>query len=107
MEMDWKRQLAQVSHKVVHCQSSSQNVYLDKLDKELEERGLRFVRYADDVLIFVRSEAAANRVMKSISDWIERKLFLQVNATKSKVCRPMRSKYLGFTFLKQERKVER
>ncbi len=80
------------------------NVYLDKLDKELEERGLRFVRYADDVLIFVRSEAAANRVMKSISDWIERKLFLQVNATKSKVCRPMRSKYLGFTFLKQERK---
>lgn len=80
------------------------NVYLDKLDKELEERGLRFVRYADDVLIFVRSEVAANRVMKSISEWIERKLFLQVNATKSKVCRPMRSKYLGFTFLKNERK---
>jgi len=80
------------------------NVYLDKLDKELEERGLRFVRYADDVLIFVRSEVAANRVMKSISDWIERKLYLQVNATKSKVCRPMRSKYLGFTFLKHERK---
>lgn len=79
------------------------NVYLDKLDKELEARGLRSVRYADDVLIFVKSEVAANRVMKSISDWIERKLFLQVNATKSKVCRPMRSKYLGFTFLKHER----
>ena len=76
------------------------NIYLDKLDKALEERGLRFVRYADDVLIFTRSEKAANRVMTSISSWIERKLFLKVNATKSKVVRPMRSKYLGFTFLK-------
>ena len=76
------------------------NVYLDKLDKELEGRGLRFVRYADDVLIFTKSEVAANRVMSSITSWIERKLFLKVNATKSKVVRPMRSKYLGFTFLK-------
>ena len=76
------------------------NIYLDKLDKELEQRGLRFVRYAGDVLIFTKSEMAANRVMKSISDWIERKLFLKVNATKSKVVRPTRSKYLGFTFLK-------
>ena len=76
------------------------NVYLDKLDKELEQRGLRFVRYADDVLIFTKSEIAAKRVMTSISSWIERKLFLKVNATKSKVVRPMRSKYLGFTFLK-------
>ena len=76
------------------------NVYLDKLDKELEQRGLRFVRYADDVLIFTQSEVAANRVMTSISSWIERKLFLKVNATKSKVVRPTRSKYLGFTFLK-------
>ncbi|WP_243002635.1 group II intron reverse transcriptase/maturase [Lachnotalea glycerini] len=76
------------------------NVYLDKLDKELEGRGLRFVRYADDVLIFTKSEIATNRVMTSISSWIERKLFLKVNTTKSKVVRPMRSKYLGFTFLK-------
>jgi len=76
------------------------NIYLDKLDKELEQRGLRFVRYADDVLIFTKSEMAANRVMKSISGWIKRKLFLNVNATKSKVVRPTRSKYLGFTFLK-------
>lgn len=76
------------------------NIYLDKLDKELEQRGLRFVRYADDVLIFTKSEMAANRVMKSITSWIERKLFLKVNVTKSKVTRPMRSKYLGFTFLK-------
>lgn len=76
------------------------NIYLDKLDKELEKRGLRFVRYADDVQIFTKSEKAANRVMSSISKWIERKLFLKVNATKSKVVRPMKSKYLGFTFLK-------
>lgn len=76
------------------------NVYLDKLDKELEHRGLRFTRYADDVLIFTKSEMAANRVMNSISDWLERKLFLKVNAAKTKVVRPMRSKYLGFTFLK-------
>ena len=76
------------------------NIYLDKLDKELEQRGLGFVRYADDVLIFTKSEKAANRVMASISSWIERKLFLRVNATKSRVSRPMRSKYLGFTFLK-------
>ena len=76
------------------------NIYLDKLDKELEQRGLQFVRYADDLLIFTKSEMAANRVMESISSWIERKLFLKINATKSKVVRPTRSKYLGFTFLK-------
>ena len=76
------------------------NVYLDKLDKELEQRELRFVRYADDILIFTKSEKAANRVMNSISDWLERKLFLKVNATKTKVVRPTKSKYLGFTFLK-------
>ena len=52
------------------------------------------------MLIFTKSEMAANRVMKSISDWLERKLFLKVNATKTKVVRPTRSKYLGFTFLK-------
>ncbi len=76
------------------------NIYLDKLDKELEQRGLRFVRYADDILIFTKSELAANRVMTSICSWIERKLFLKVNASKTKVARPRRSKYLGFTFLK-------
>ncbi len=68
--------------------------------------GLRFTRYADDVLIFTKSEMAANRVMNSISDWLERKLFLKVNATKTKVVRPMRSKYLGFTFLKKRWRVE-
>ena len=80
-----------------------QMVYLDKLDKELEHRGLRFTRYADDVLIFTKSEMAAKRVLKSISEWLERKLFLKVNATKTKVVRPTRSKYLGFTFLKNGR----
>lgn len=68
------------------------NVYLDKLDKELEQRGLRFTRYADDVLIFTKSEIAANRVMKSICSWLERKLFLKVNATKTKVVRPTNEK---------------
>lgn len=76
------------------------NIYLDKLDKELENRGLRFCRYADDVVIFVKSEMAANRVMVSITDWLERKLFLRVNATKTKVVRPSQAKFLGFTFWK-------
>ena len=73
------------------------NVYLDKLDKELESRGLSFVRYADDCNIFVRSEMAADRVMKSITSWLERKLRLKVNATKSKIVRPSNSNFLGFT----------
>ena len=76
------------------------NIYLDKLDKELEARGLHFVRYADDFDIFVKSEMAAERVMKSVSSWIERKLFLKVSATKTKVVRPTRSTFLGFTFWK-------
>ena len=76
------------------------NIYLDKLDKELEYRGLHFVRYADDVVIFVRSEMAANRVMKSVTSWLERKLFLKVSATKTKVVRPTKSEFLGFGFWK-------
>ena len=76
------------------------NVYLDKLDKELESRGLRFVRFADDCNIFVRSEKAAERVIASVSSWLERKLRLKVNASKSKVVRPTSSTYLGFTFWK-------
>jgi len=76
------------------------NVYLDKLDKELESRGLCFVRYADDCNIFVRSEMAANRVMKSVTGWLERKLRLKVSATKTKVVRPTKSTFLGFTFWK-------
>lgn len=76
------------------------NIYLDKFDKELEERGLRFVRYADDCDIFVKSEMSANRVMKSVTSWLERKLFLKVSATKTKVVKPTNSNFLGFTFWK-------
>ena len=74
------------------------NVYLDKLDQELESRGLRFVRYADDCNVFVKSEMAADRVMKSVTSWLERKLFLKVSAEKTKVVRPTKSTFLGFTF---------
>ena len=76
------------------------NIYLDKFDKELESRNLRFVRYADDSIIFVKSEMSANRVMKSVTSWLERKLFLKVSATKTKVVRRMKSQFLGFTFYK-------
>ncbi len=78
------------------------NIYLDQADKELESRGLRFTRYADDMLIYVKSEAA-NRVMKSFSNYLEKKLKLEVNASKSKVARPDEVKYLGFGFTKNKR----
>ena len=78
------------------------NVYLDKLDQELEARGLHFVRYADDCNIFVKSEMAADRVMKSVTSWLERKLRLKVSATKTKVVRPTKSNFLGFTFWKSK-----
>ena len=78
------------------------NVYLDKLDKELEGRGLHFIRYADDCNILVRSEKAADRVMASVTSWLERKLRLKVSATKTKVVRPPESTFLGFTFWKSK-----
>ena len=80
------------------------NIYLNEFDKELESRGLRFTRYADDCVIYVRSEAAANRVMKSVTRWLEEKLRVQVNVTKTKVCRPDDTKYLGFSFYKRNDK---
>ncbi|HGD6483591.1 TPA: group II intron reverse transcriptase/maturase [Streptococcus agalactiae] len=82
------------------------NIMLNELDKELEARGLHFVRYADDCIITVASSAAANRVMHSITSWIERKLSLKVNATKSKVTKPTGLKYLGFGFVKMNGKWE-
>ena len=67
------------------------NVMLNELDKELVNRGLRYVRYADDCVIAVGSSASANRVMHTITRWIEHKLGLKVNATKTHVCRPSNS----------------
>lgn len=76
------------------------NIMLNELDKELVSRGLHSVRYADDCIIAVGSEASAKRVMQSITGWIERKLGLKVNASKSHICRPSKLKYLGFGFYK-------
>ena len=78
------------------------NIMLNELDKELESRGQKFTRYADDVVIVVKSKAAATRVMYSITSWIERKLGLKVNATKTKVTPPKKLKYLGFGFWKDK-----
>lgn len=75
------------------------NVVLDELDKELESRGLSFVRYADDANIFVRSEEAAKRVMASVTKFIERRLRLTVNKEKSQVALSNAVKFLGFTIV--------
>jgi len=74
------------------------NVLLDVLDKELERRGHRFVRYADDCNIYVKSERAAKRVMDSIKRFIEEKLKLKLNVEKSAIDRPWKRKFLGFSF---------
>lgn len=76
------------------------NIMLNELDKELEARGLKFIRYADDALIFTKSAKAADRVMKSVSRYISDKLGLLVNMEKSRVSRPMKLKFLGFGFYK-------
>lgn len=81
------------------------NVYLDRLDQELERRGHSFCRYADDCNIYVSSEAAAERVLESIRNWIETRLRLEVNAAKSGVGRPWERKFLGFR-LNREGKIE-
>lgn len=81
------------------------NIYLHDLDQELERRGHRFSRYADDCNIYVGSQAAGERVMKSLQGWIEKHLRLQVNATKSGVGRPWERKFLGFR-LNRERQIE-
>lgn len=82
------------------------NIMLNELDRELEARGLHFVRYADDCIIAVGSSAAANRVMHTITTWIEKKLGLKVNAEKTRVTKPMKLKYLGFGFVKMGNKWE-
>ena len=74
------------------------NIMLNELDKEMEQRGLNFVRYADDCIIMVSSEMSAKRVMRNLTKFIEEKLGLKVNITKSKVDKPQGLKYLGFGF---------
>jgi RNA-directed DNA polymerase len=74
------------------------NLVLDELDRELERRSLRFVRYADDSNIYVRSERAGQRVMESVKQFITKKLKLKVNEAKSAVARPQQRKFLGFGF---------
>jgi RNA-directed DNA polymerase len=74
------------------------NLVLDELDRELERRGHRFVRYADDSNVYVRSERAGQRVMKSVTRFITQKLKLKVNEAKSAVARPPQRKFLGFSF---------
>ena len=78
------------------------NIYLNELDKELERRGLHFARYADDCVIFVKTEFSAERVMRNIVTFIETKLKLKVNAEKTHITRPAKLKYLGFSFTKQK-----
>ena len=74
------------------------NIVLDELDEELERRGHCFVRYADDCNLYVRSQRAGERVMKSVSEFITKKLKLKVNEQKSAVSRPSKRKFLGFSF---------
>ena len=76
------------------------NIILNELDKTLQERGLRFVRYADDCSIYVRSRRSAYRVLESISGYLEDELKLKVNREKSKVSEPLGSTLLGFSFYK-------
>jgi RNA-directed DNA polymerase len=78
------------------------NLMLDDLDRELERRGHRFVRYADDCNIYVRTERAGQRVMDGISEFITRKLKLKVNREKSAVAVPWKRKFLGFSFTSEK-----
>lgn len=78
------------------------NLLLDDLDRELERRGLRFVRYADDCNVYVRSERAGQRVMAGLKSLLTGKLKLKVNEAKSAVARPHTRKFLGFTFSERE-----
>jgi RNA-directed DNA polymerase len=83
------------------------NIILNEFDKELAKRGLRFVRYADDCSIFVKSERAARRVLISITKFLEGKLKLKVNPEKTKICRPVNSALLGYGFVPIYKKGEK
>ncbi len=83
------------------------NIVLDELDKELEKRGLSFVRWADDSNIFVRSEKAAHRVLESMGRFIRKRLRLEVNGEKSQAARTEQVKFLGMTIVKGRRAISR
>ena len=83
------------------------NILLTELDKELEKRGLRFVRYADDFSIFVKSNRAALRVKRSITRFVENKLHLKINEEKSQICRPIQYFMLGYGFVPTYKKGEK
>lgn len=82
------------------------NIILDELDKELNERGHKFVRYADDCSIYVRSDKSAQRAMESIIKFIEGELLLKVNREKTRINRPQQSQLLGFSFYKTKGRYE-
>ena len=101
VDIDLSKFFDRVNHdRLIYLMSVLSNVVLDELDKELEKRGLEFCRYADDCNIFLRSPKTANRVMKSISRFIENKLKLKVNWDKSRVGRSQDVKFLGMTVIK-------
>lgn len=81
------------------------NIMLDDLDKELEKRGHKFVRYADDCNIYVRTQRAGERVLEGVKQFLEKKLKLKVNPKKSKVEKATKAKFLGFSFWKRKREV--
>ena len=83
------------------------NIILNELDKELERRGLRFVRYADDCSIFLKSKRSARRVKRSITEFIETKLHLKVNEQKTNICRPINYFTLGYGFVPTYKKGEK
>ena len=83
------------------------NIVLDELDKELEKRGLKFVRYADDFSIFTKSKRAAYRIKGSIGRFIREQLHLEVNTSKSKVCHPHSYEYLSFGFVPSYKRGEK
>lgn len=82
------------------------NIYLNQLDRELERRGHKFIRYADDFVIYVKSKRAGERVMESVTQYIEKDLRLTVNQKKSKVITPTKAKFLGFHIMNHMGKLD-
>jgi len=85
--------------------TTAEQFMLNRLDAELEQRGLRFVRYADDLLIFVKTEKAAERVKESVSGYIEKRLNLKVNRDKTQAVYMTKVKFLGFSFYRKKKEI--